>query len=142
MMLQLALRRITLDHARTVFKEAGLGVNSKQDLKKGYLMLAKKYHPDTRDTGNQTKFVEVRDAYERLLQEKDGFTLSEEDLFQMYTAEQDKKAYVNSEELRKQFEQWKRSTTTQYSKEKHDDFLRNRYYKQSQYQSTEEHFTH
>ncbi len=56
--------------------------------------------------------------------------------------QQEQRQYVDQEELRKQFEAWKRSTVTQYSKEKHDEFLKNRYYKQSQYTSTEDHFNH
>lgn len=40
-----------------------------------------------------------------------------------------RQAYKNDEELKKEFEEWKRSATTQYDEEKHDEFLKNRYYK-------------
>ncbi|MCQ2802134.1 MAG: molecular chaperone DnaJ [Bacilli bacterium] len=46
-----------------------LGVNksaSKDDIKSSYRKLAKKYHPDNKETGDETKFKEVQEAYDVL----------------------------------------------------------------------------
>ena len=40
-----------------------------------------------------------------------------------------KKAYKTDEELRKEFEQWKKTTFTEYDQSRHDEFLKNRFYK-------------
>jgi hypothetical protein len=39
------------------------------------------------------------------------------------------KVYKSDEQLRKEFEEWKRSIFTEYDQDRHDQFLRNRYYK-------------
>ena len=52
-------------------------------IKKMYLELAKLYHPD-RTNGSTEKFQQVQQAYEKLLAFKSGYTLTEEDLEQMY----------------------------------------------------------
>lgn len=36
---------------------------TKEELKKHYKMLVKKYHPDNHEFGNQNKFIEVQEAY-------------------------------------------------------------------------------
>lgn len=46
-----------------------LGVNksaSKDEIKSSYRKLAKKYHPDNQETGNEAKFKEVQEAYDVL----------------------------------------------------------------------------
>ena len=46
-----------------------LGVNknaSKDDIKSAYRKLAKKYHPDNKETGNEAKFKEIQEAYDIL----------------------------------------------------------------------------
>ena len=46
-----------------------LGINknaSKDDIKSSYRKLAKKYHPDNKETGNEAKFKEVQEAYDVL----------------------------------------------------------------------------
>ena len=90
-----------------------------------------------------------------------GYTLTEEDLFDMYKnrqkqtsqrrrqqeeyAEQEaEQNYKTNEELKKEFEDWKRQATTEYDQEKHDEFLKNRYYKmhsQNEF-NTSSHFSH
>lgn len=56
------------------------------------------------------------------------------------------KAYQSDEELKRQFEEWKRGTFTQYNKEAHDEFLKNRYYKFHQakngHYDPQQHFQH
>ena len=46
--------------------------------------------------------------------------------------------------MRREFEAWKRSATTEYDQEKHDEFLKQRYYKMRNQQdfSTSSHFSH
>jgi molecular chaperone DnaJ len=53
------------------------------ELKKCYLALAKKYHPDTK-SGSTEKFQQVQAAFEKLSASKQGYTLTEEDLYDMY----------------------------------------------------------
>ncbi len=74
-----------MQQAREVFKEVTASTENitEPELKKAYLKLAKKYHPDS-PTGDKAKFQQVSDAYERLLQNNEGYTLTEEDLFEMY----------------------------------------------------------
>lgn len=48
---------------------------SKKDLKKKYLKLSKKYHPDTEE-GSDEKFQELQNAYELLNKYIDSFTYS------------------------------------------------------------------
>ena len=46
-----------------------LGVNksaSKDEIKSAYRKLAKKYHPDNKETGSETKFKEIQEAYDIL----------------------------------------------------------------------------
>ena len=46
-----------------------LGVNkkaSKDEIKSAYRKLAKTYHPDNKETGNETKFKEIQEAYDIL----------------------------------------------------------------------------
>ena len=46
-----------------------LGVNksaSKDEIKSAYRKLAKKYHPDNKETGDEAKFKEVQEAYDIL----------------------------------------------------------------------------
>ena len=46
-----------------------LGVNknaSKDEIKSAYRKLAKKYHPDNKETGNEVKFKEIQEAYDIL----------------------------------------------------------------------------
>lgn len=46
-----------------------LGVNksaSKDEIKSAYRKLAKKYHPDNKETGNEAKFKEIQEAYDIL----------------------------------------------------------------------------
>ena len=49
----------------------GLGKSfSTEDLQKRYKELAKKYHPDNSITGDEKKFMAVKEAYEFLLDKK------------------------------------------------------------------------
>lgn len=48
---------------------------SKKDLKKRYLKLSKKYHPDMPE-GSEEKFKELQDAYELLSKYIDSFAFS------------------------------------------------------------------
>ena len=44
-----------------------LGVNksaSKDEIKSAYRKLAKKYHPDNKETGDEAKFKEIQEAYD------------------------------------------------------------------------------
>ena len=46
-----------------------LGVNksaSKDEIKSAYRKLAKKYHPDNKETGDEAKFKEIQEAYDIL----------------------------------------------------------------------------
>ena len=58
-----------------------------QELKKIYLRLARKYHPDVAKTGDKITFQQVQQAYERLKAEREGYTLTEEDLQDMYASQ-------------------------------------------------------
>ena len=50
------------------FKVLGLTSDATEDeIKKAYRTLAKKYHPDNQQTGNEAKFKEVQEAYEYAL---------------------------------------------------------------------------
>jgi curved DNA-binding protein CbpA len=116
---------------------------SDADLKRVYLKLAMKYHPD-RQGGNKLKFQEVQQAFERLKAEKEGFTLSEEDIHRMYTSrqEQPQRQQKSDEEIRKEFEQWKKTMFTEYDQSRHDEFLRDRYYKAHNDFNMHDHFHH
>ena len=54
------------------------------DLKRVYLQFAKVYHPDVQKSGNKVKFQKLTEAYERLKADKAGYTLTEEDLYDLY----------------------------------------------------------
>ncbi len=58
---------------------------SKQDLKKKYLKLSKKYHPDMPE-GSHEKFQELQEAYELLNEYIDsfGFSFDEEEFKTQY----------------------------------------------------------
>ena len=47
--------------------------------------MAKKHHPDVKG-GSKLKFQEIQQAFERLKAHKEGFELTEEDLFDMYSS--------------------------------------------------------
>ena len=51
------------------------------------------------------------------------------------------KVYMNDEEVKRQFESWKRNQFTSYTKETHDEFLKDRYYKTNNF-NTNDHFDH
>ena len=71
--------------ARTIGDQSGLKHTwTDEELKKIYLKLVKKYHPDVAKTGDKLKFQKVQEAYERLLAGSDGYTYTEEDLYNMY----------------------------------------------------------
>ena len=57
---------------------------SESELKRIYLRFAKVYHPDVQKTGDKAKFQKLTEAYERLKADQAGFSLTEEDLFEMY----------------------------------------------------------
>lgn len=56
----------------------GLKKLSRSGLKKAYKKLSKIYHPDNKETGNQERFVEINEVYEKLLKEtiKKTFVIS------------------------------------------------------------------
>ncbi len=134
---------------------------SESQLKKVYLQFAKVYHPDVKSTGDKIKFQKLTAAYDRLKADKAGYTLTEEDLYDLYKNKQKQENrqksaqeeyadaesetnYKTNEELKKEFEDWKRQATTEYDEKKHDEFLKNRYYKMHNQQdfSTSSHFSH
>ena len=50
-----------------------LGVSktaSKDEIKSSYRKLAKKYHPDNKETGDEAKFKEVQEAYDVLFDDQ------------------------------------------------------------------------
>ncbi len=50
-----------------------LGINknaTKDEIKSAYRKLAKKYHPDNKETGNEAKFKEIQEAYDILYDDK------------------------------------------------------------------------
>ena len=82
-LIYLPTRLISIQNAQRIFREEKMADESIKDdsqLKKIYLRLAKKYHPDVAKTGNKIKFQQIKQAYDRLLAEKEGYTLTEEDL--------------------------------------------------------------
>jgi hypothetical protein len=62
----------------------------------------------------------------------------------MYTQHEPKvkKPQKTEEELRKEFEQWKKSMFTEYDQSRHDQFLKNRFYKMHTDFNASEHFNH
>ena len=86
----------------------------------------------------------LQEAYSRLKAEASGYTLTEEDLYNMYrereAAEQKHKEqqweqearqnmYQGDERARENFEKWRKSQFTAYDQAQHDEFLKNRYQK-------------
>lgn len=65
---------------------------SDSELKRVYLQFARVYHPDVKKTGDKTKFQKLSAAYERLKADMAGYTLTEEDLFDMYKNRQKQKS--------------------------------------------------
>lgn len=57
---------------------------SDADLKRAYFQFAKVFHPDVQETGDKVKFQKLTEAYERLKADKAGYTLTEEDLYDLY----------------------------------------------------------
>jgi DnaJ-class molecular chaperone len=108
-MVAIQVRLVTLAHAKELFakEDAQFKPNmySEADIKRVYLRLVKKYHPDV-EGGSNTKFQEVQQAYERLRADSDGFSLTEEDIQSMYETKQPQqgKVYKTDEQLRKEFE--------------------------------------
>ena len=49
-----------------------IGLETRDDIKKKYLKLSKKFHPDTKD-GSTEKFQEITHAYEILIAYADSF---------------------------------------------------------------------
>lgn len=92
-MIKITKRLISVSEASQVFRKvcsADPTSLSDDDLKKYYRKLAMQYHPDT-PQGSTEQFQKVKDAYDKLLAHKSGYTLSEEDLFSMYEREQKQK---------------------------------------------------
>ncbi|CDW72600.1 UNKNOWN [Stylonychia lemnae] len=88
------------------------------------------------------KFQKLQDAYSRLKAEQSGYTLTEEELYDMYEKQQNiKKAqyekvqketenmYGADQKTKENFEKWKRQRFSAYDQNQHDEFLKNRYEK-------------
>ena len=86
------------EEAKVIGDQQGLKKNwTEDDLKKLYLKLAKRYHPDVSKTGNKLKFQKVQEAYDRLQAGQDGYTYTEEDLYDMYTRQSKRDKYYENE---------------------------------------------
>ena len=77
------------ESARDMFREIQGGSNlskrlSESELKRIYFQFAKIYHPDVQNTGDKTKFQKLTAAFDRLKADQAGYTLTDEDLFDMY----------------------------------------------------------
>ena len=85
-------RLISLFDAQKLFRDESKstdGIPEKwtdKELKQIYIWLARKYHPDVQITGDKMKFQKVQQAFERLKANKQGYTLTEEDLYDMYSS--------------------------------------------------------
>ena len=82
-------RKSSADSARDMYREIQGGSNlskrlSESELKRIYFQFAKIYHPDVQNTGDKTKFQKLTAAFDRLKADQAGYTLTDEDLFDMY----------------------------------------------------------
>ena len=106
-------------------------------------------------------FQKVQQAYERLKAEREGYTLTEEDLQDMYASQmgsryrrrqeeqkdesrEEQQPKYSDEEMKQQFEAWKKTIYHEYDENQHDEFLSQRYYKTKKQDdfSTNSHFHH
>lgn len=106
---------------RDYYKILGLPVNAnKQEIKKAYRKLAFKYHPDkNNDSGSESKFLEISEAYEMLMSPKrkklDGKSGAEH---QKQREEEIKKARARAKEnLRKRYNDLKKQEEKEQSKQ-------------------------
>lgn len=59
--------------------------SSKDDIKKKYHKLAIKYHPDKNDSGDDTKFKEIKKAYEILMDENIYIASEPNEMFEIFS---------------------------------------------------------
>lgn len=61
------IERTNMANKRDLYEVLGINKSaSKDDIKHAYRLLAKKYHPDNKETGDETKFKEIQEAYDIL----------------------------------------------------------------------------